>query len=461
MEELKEECGVFGIYDNNNNLDVARLVYFSLYALQHRGQESCGIAVSSNKEITGYKNMGLVSEVFNNNILNSLQGRQGIGQVRYSTTGASNINNAQPIIVHYRDGMMAVAHNGNLVNTNELRKQMYDNGDVFISGTDTALIVKLLAQKIVTSASIEEAVEKAMAVMKGSYAMVVLLEGKLLAFRDPWGLRPLCLGKLRDSYVISSESCAFSTIGATFIRDIAPGEIIIVDEQGLHSYQTKTPERSAICVFEYVYFARQDSYIDGVSVHAARLEAGRILAKEHPVEADLVIGAPDSAISGAIGYARESGIPYGPGLIRNRYVGRTFIQPTQELRDAAVRIKFSALQNEIEGKRVVMLDDSIVRGTTTRIIVQMLKNAGAKEVHMRISSPPIKYSCYYGIDTSTSSQLIASKLSVEEIRKMIGADTLGYLSLEGLLKTPVGIKGGLCDACFTGNYCAGCCKQKP
>jgi len=461
VEELKEECGVFGIYDNNNNLDVARLVYFSLYALQHRGQESCGIAVSSNKEITGYKNMGLVSEVFNNNILNSLQGRQGIGQVRYSTTGASNINNAQPIIVHYRDGMMAVAHNGNLVNTNELRKQMYDNGDVFISGTDTALIVKLLAQKIVTSASIEEAVEKAMAVMKGSYAMVVLLEGKLLAFRDPWGLRPLCLGKLRDSYVISSESCAFSTIGATFIRDIAPGEIIIVDEQGLHSYQTKTPERSAICVFEYVYFARQDSYIDGVSVHAARLEAGRILAKEHPVEADLVIGAPDSAISGAIGYARESGIPYGPGLIRNRYVGRTFIQPTQELRDAAVRIKFSALQNEIEGKRVVMLDDSIVRGTTTRIIVQMLKNAGAKEVHMRISSPPIKYSCYYGIDTSTSSQLIASKLSVEEIRKMIGADTLGYLSLEGLLKTPVGIKGGLCDACFTGNYCAGCCKQKP
>lgn len=460
MEELKEECGVFGVYDNNNNLDVARMVFFSLYALQHRGQESCGIAVSSNKEITGYKNMGLVSEVFNNNILNSLQGRQGIGQVRYSTTGASNINNAQPYIVHYRDGMMAVAHNGNLVNTEELRQKMYDDGEIMISGTDTALIVMILARNLVSSPSIEKAVEKTMAMMKGSYAMVVLLEGKLLAFRDPWGLRPLCLGKLRDSYVISSESCAFPTIGATFVRDIAPGEIIIVDEDGLHSYQTKTSGVSAICVFEYVYFARPDSYIDGASVHAARMEAGRILAREYPVEADLVIGAPDSAISGALGYAQESGIHYGQGLIRNRYVGRTFIKPTQELRDAAVRIKFSALRNEIEGKRVVMLDDSIVRGTTTRIIVQMLKNAGAEEVHMRISSPPIKFSCYYGIDTSTSSQLIASKLSVEEIRKMIGADSLGYLSLEGLLKTPVGIKGGLCDACFTGNYCAGCCKQK-
>lgn len=459
MEELKEECGVFGVYDNNNNLDVARLIFYSLYALQHRGQESCGIAVStSNKEISGYKNMGLVSEVFDNDILNSLQGRRGIGQVRYSTTGASNIGNAQPYIVHYRDGMLAAAHNGNLVNTDEIRQKMYNDGEILTSGTDTALIVKLLVRGLVASLSIAEAVEKTMAMIKGSYAMVVLLEGKLLAFRDPWGLRPLCLGKLRDSYVISSESCAFSTIGATFIRDVNPGEIIIIDEQGLHSYQTPTPGRSAVCVFEFVYFARPDSYIDGASVHAARLEAGRMLAREHPVEADLVIGAPDSAISGALGYAQESGIPYGKGLIRNRYVGRTFIQPTQELRDAAVKIKFSALRNEIEGKRVVMLDDSIVRGTTTRIIVQMLKNAGAKEVHMRISSPPIKFSCYYGIDTSISSQLIASKLSIEEIRKMIGADSLGYLSLEGLLKTPVGIKGGLCDACFTGNYCAGCCK---
>jgi amidophosphoribosyltransferase len=281
----------------------------------------------------------------------------------------------------------------------------------------------------------------------------MMMQGMLIGFRDPCGIRPLCLGKLENSYLLSSESCAFSALGAEFIRDVRPGEIIIIDKNGLHSFQVETPEESHLCIFEYVYFARADSYIDNASVHRSRLEAGSILAKESPVDADLVIGVPDSALSAALGFSRESGIAYGHALMRNRYVGRTFIQPSQNMRDAAVKIKFSPLENEIRGKRIVMIDDSIVRGTTTRIIVQMLKNAGAKEVHLRISSPPVKFPCYYGIDTANASQLIASRMSLEEIRRLVGADSLAYLSLEGLRKTPVGVNGGLCDACFTGNYC--------
>jgi len=453
VEELKEECGVFGIYDQNDNLDVSRLVFFALYALQHRGQESCGIAVSTNNEITSHKDMGLVSEVFNNQILGSLKGRIGIGHVRYSTAGASNCLNAQPIVVNYKGGMMAIAHNGNLVNAEALRRDMSDTGSIFVADADTELVIKIVSKHLVANQNHEIALEKTMQELSGSYAMVLLLPGKLVGVRDPNGIRPLCIGKLKKSYVLSSESCAFSTIGAEFVRDVLPGEIITIDEDGLHSYQTKTPDRSAMCIFEYVYFARPDSYIDGASVHQARFEAGKRLAIEHPVEADLVIGVPDSALSAALGYSQQSGIPYGHGLIRNRYIGRTFIQPTQSLRDMSVRIKFSVLQNAIEGKRIVLLDDSIVRGTTTRIIVQMLKDAGAKEVHMRISSAPVKFPCYYGIDIASASQLIASKLSVEQICQMIGADSLGYLSLLGMLQTPVGIKGGLCDACFTGKYC--------
>ena len=448
---LHEECGVFGIYDNNDELDVSHLTYYGLYSLQHRGQESCGIAVEDENVIRCYKQMGLVCDVFNEERLSSLKGRVAIGHVRYSTAGASNVINSQPITVNYRDGMMALAHNGNLVNAEELRYKMGSGGSVFVTGNDTEIIIKILSKNLVSEPTIEDAVKQTMRVLKGSYAIVLLMQGKLIGFRDPLGIRPLCLGKLKHSYILSSESCAFSVMGAEFIRDVNPGEIVIIDEEGAQSVQTPTPQQSAYCIFEHVYFARPDSYIDGASVYRARENAGRMLAKEHPVEADLVIGAPDSALTAAIGYARESGIPYGHGLMRNRYVGRTFIQPTQEMRDAAVHMKFSALRNEIEGKRLVLVDDSIVRGTTTRVVVQMLKEAGAKEVHMRISSPPVMFPCHYGIDTATSSQLIASRLSVEEICQMVGADSLAYLSLESLLKAP-GIEGQFCAACFSGNY---------
>ncbi len=453
MEELKEECGVFGIYDRNSQ-DISRIIFYALYALQHRGQESCGIVVDHDGVIDCCKEMGLVSETFSNDILDGLKGKIGMGHVRYSTAGASTWNNAQPIVVHYRDGMMAVAHNGNLVNAELLRHELCSEGSVFIANNDTELMVKLLSKYLVTEKSVAEAVAITMSKAKGAYAVTLMVPGQLVGFRDPHGIRPLCLGKVKDSYVISSESCAIYAVGGEFIRDVRPGEIVVIDEEGLHSYETQNnQEDTNVCIFEYVYFARPDSYVDGASVHRARLEAGRRLALESPVEADLVIGVPDSALSAAMGYSRQAGIPYGHGLIRNRYVGRTFIQPTQELRDRAVGIKFSVLKEEIKGKRIIMVDDSIVRGTTTRIIVQMLKDAGAKEVHLRISSPPVRYSCFYGIDTSTPSQLIAANFSVEEICQMVGADSLAYLSLEGLRETPVGIQCGLCDACFTGHYC--------
>ena len=449
MEEIREECGVFGIFDLDSSLDVARMTRFALYGLQHRGQESCGIAVGSGNSILSHRDTGLVSEVFTESILESLKGRQAIGHVRYS--GAGRRGNAQPLVVNYRDGMIAIAHNGNLVNYKSLREELAGEGGTFIAGSDTELILQFLCRQLVKLPP-DEAVARMMSQIRGSYAAVALLPNTLIGFRDPYGIRPLCLGKMNNAYLLSSESCVFDILGAEFVRDVAPGEIIIIDKNGLCSLQAFHEEKTALCVFEFVYFARPDSYIDGVSVHKARMQAGRQLAKEYPVEADLVIGAPDSALSAAKGYSRESGIPYGHGLIRNRYVGRTFIQPTQEMRDAAVRLKFSALSAEIAGKRLVMVDDSIVRGTTTRLIVQMLKKAGAKEVHLRISSPPVKHPCFYGIDTATTAQLVASRLSQKEIREMIGADSLGYLSHEGLLQIPQNIKCGLCDACFTGNY---------
>lgn len=450
-DKLREECGVFGIF-NKDDHDVARLTYYGLYALQHRGQESAGIAVSDNGTILYHKDMGLVPEVFDQVILNHLKGKMAIGHVRYSTTGASLRENAQPMVIKYKNGQLALAHNGNLVNAAELREQLESNGAIFQTTNDSEVIASLISKYRIASDNIEQAIMKMMKDVRGSYALTILTPKRLVGIRDPLGIRPLCIGLLDNSYVLASESCAFDSIGAQYIRDVNPGEIVLIGDDGIESIQTEVPDHSDLCIFEYVYFARPDSFIDGASVHEARMEAGRRLAIEHPVEADLVIGAPDSGITAALGFSEQSGIPFGTGLLKNRYIGRTFIQPDQGQREIGVRIKFNAMKSAIEGKRVVMIDDSIVRGTTTKRIVQMLKNAGAKEVHMRVSSSPIKHPCYFGIDTSSRKQLVASSHTVEEIREMIGADSLGYLSLEGLLKTPKGIRCGLCTACFDGNY---------
>ncbi|MCX7710095.1 MAG: amidophosphoribosyltransferase [Clostridia bacterium] len=451
LDKLNEECGVFGVF-NNDHHDVAHLTYYGLYALQHRGQESAGIAVNDNGTILYQKDMGLVPEIFNKVVLDHLKGKVAVGHVRYSTTGASLRENAQPMVIKYRNGQMALAHNGNLVNAAEIRNRLEESGTVFQSTIDSEVIVNLISRFRISSNNIEEAIEKMMKEIRGSYALILMTPRKLIGVRDPLGLRPLCIGLLDNSFVLASETCALDAVGAEFVRDVNPGEIVIITEDGLKSIQTEVTEESKVCIFEYVYFARPDSYIDGASVHQARIEAGVRLAKEHPVEADLVIGVPDSGLTAALGYSRQSGIPYGQGLLKNRYVGRTFIQPDQSQRETGVRIKLNAIKSSIEGKRVVMIDDSIVRGTTTRRIVQILKAAGAKEVHMRVSSPPIKFPCYFGIDTPSRQQLVASKHSIEEIRELIGADSLGYLSLEGLLATPVGSKCGFCTACFHGEY---------
>lgn len=449
--KLREECGVFGIYDNDRH-DVARMTYHGLYALQHRGQESAGIAVNDAGTILHHKDMGLVPEIFNDVVLNHLKGRIAIGHVRYSTTGASLRENAQPMVVKYKIGQLALAHNGNLVNAAELRAGMEENGAIFQTTSDTEVIANLISRYRVGSDNIQETLAKVMKDIKGSYALVIVTPKRLIGIRDPHGIRPLCLGKLDNSYLLASESCAFDAVGAEFIRDVIPGEIVLIGEDGVRSVQTERPSKSRLCIFEFVYFARPDSTIDGTSVLQSRIEAGKRLAIEHPVEADLVIGAPDGGLNAALGYSRQSGIPYGQGLLKNRYVGRTFIQPEQGQREAGVRIKFNAMKSEISGKRVVMVDDSIVRGTTTRRIVQMLKDAGAKEVHMRVSSPPYKFPCYFGIDISSAKQLVASRHTVEEIRQMIGADSLGYLSLEGLLQLPAGGDCGYCTACFNSSY---------
>lgn len=450
-DKLKEECGVFGIF-NNDQHDVARLTYYALYALQHRGQESAGIAVNDEGTILYHKDMGLVPEIFNEVVLNHLKGKISIGHVRYSTTGASLRENAQPMVIKYKNGQMALGHNGNLVNAAELHEMLEENGAIFQSTIDSEVILNLISRCRISSNTIEEALVNMMKEVKGSYALVILTPKRLIGIRDPLGIRPLCIGIIDNSYVLASETCALDAVGAKYVRDVNPGEIVLIGEDGLTSIQTEIPESSKSCIFEFVYFARPDSFIDGASVHQARIEAGKRLAIEHPVDADLVIGAPDSGLTAALGFSIESGIPYGQGLLKNRYVGRTFIQPDQNQRETGVKIKFNAMKNAIEGKRIVMIDDSIVRGTTTKRIVQMLKDAGATEVHMRVSSPPIKFSCYYGIDTPSRKQLVASNHSIEEIRDLIGADSLGYLSLEGLLKTPVGAKLGFCTACFKGDY---------
>lgn len=452
-DEMRDECGVFAMLNNGDMHDIAHCCYYALYTLQHRGQESCGIAVDNHGVLNYVKDKGWVNKVFTDDNLAGLKGNVAIAHVRYSPASAAAAENIQPIIAECKYGKLALAMNGSLANFEKLRRMLLDDGSVFVAFNDTEMMVKLISKyQVECGGSLEQAIAKLMTVTEGAYAAVAMQGQKIVAFRDPYGIRPLCIGKLGNSYMVASESCAFDSLGGKIVRDVAPGEIVTIDKNGITSFHAVKKEKTAACIFEYVYIARPDSYIDGVSVNEARVNAGRQLFRECPCDADMVIGAPDSALSAAIGYAREAGIEYGRGLIRNNYVGRTFIQPKQEMRDIAVRIKFNVNKNEIAGKRIVMVDDSIVRGTTTRIIIQMLKNAGAKEVHMRISSPPVKFPCYFGVDTPTSSQLIANKMTKDEICRMVGADSLGYLSLEGLIKSvPCDLQQ--CVACFNGDYC--------
>ena len=449
FDKLKEECGVFGIYSKTQE-NIARMIYFGLVTLQHRGQESAGIATFKDGRIQYYKEMGLAREIFNNKILSRLDGDISIGHVRYSTTGESYLTNAQPLVVQYKGGSIALAHNGNLVNADEIREDLEDNGSIFQTSIDSEVIANLIARYY--KLGYKEAITKAVSEIRGAFALSIICEGKLIGVRDPNGLRPLCIGKLEDGYVLSSESCALDVIGAKLIRDVKPGEIVIIDDDGIESIIYDDTKKKSLCSFEFVYFARPDSVLDGQSVYKSRIEAGKILAKEHPVDADIVMSVPDSGTVAAIGFAEESGIPFRQGLLKNKYLGRTFIQPDQKMRELMVKLKLSVLRENIEGKRLVLVDDSIVRGTTSKRIVKMLKEAGAKEVHIRVSSPPVKYSCYFGIDTPTRKQLIGATHEVEEIRKSIGADSLGYISIDGLVESIKMSGSSLCTACFSGSY---------
>lgn len=450
-DKLNEECGVFGIYDHR---EAAQLTYLGLHALQHRGQESAGICSSDGEKWYKHRGMGLVNEAFGKGDLEKFRGHIAIGHTRYTTAGSSKIENAQPLFFRYAHGSMAVAHNGNLVNASVLRKELEAKGSIFQTTSDTEVIAHLIARA--KSKDLPGAVKEALQRIKGAYALLVMNEHQLVIALDPNGLRPLSLGRLKDAICVASETCAFDIIGAEYWRDVQPGELIVVDETGVHTSTFAEKTERSICTFEYIYFARPDSDIDGINVHMARKRLGKQLAIEAPIEADLVTGVPDSSISAAIGFAEATGIPYEIGLIKNRYVGRTFIQPTQELRERAVHMKLSAVRKVVEGKRVVMIDDSIVRGTTSNRIVRMLREAGATEVHVRISSPPVMNPCFYGIDTSTRDELIAATKSVEEIRRIIEADTLAFMSVEGMVeaigRTDSAPNRGHCLACFTGNY---------
>lgn len=450
-DRLPEECGVFGAYDTSGH-DVTDAIYYGLYALQHRGQESAGIATSNGKEISSYKNMGLVTEVFGDEGIDELidEGHLGIGHVRYSTSGESQLINAQPLVISSKRGQMALAHNGNLINYKTLRDELLQIGHINQTTLDTELIAHLLARY--SEDTIENAIIKTTRWLKGSYALVIIINDKLIGVRDPHGIRPLALGKVDDMYVLSSETCAFDAVNGEFIRDILPGEMVVIDKEGVHSTMIEEKDHKKLCIFEFVYFARIDSHIDGISVYESRIEAGKILARKAPVEADIVAGVPDSAVTAALGYAEESGIPYGEALAKNRYVGRTFIKPKQKIREQSVKVKLNALSRNVRGKRVVLVEDSIVRGTTSRKLVEMLRDAGAKEVHFRISSPPVKWPCYFGIDTPTASQLIGAKNTVDEIRQLIGADSLEYLNADDLLKSVKGTCNEFCMGCFDGNY---------
>ena len=452
FDSLHEECGVFGIYSPVET-DVASDAYMALYALQHRGQESCGIAVNRDGVITAHKDLGLVPEVFNQDVLEKLgPGRMAVGHVRYSTTGKPSRTNAQPLVVRHIKGTMVLAHNGNLTNAQQLREELELSGAIFHSTNDTEVLSYIITGQRLTQPSIEQAIEAAMYKLQGAYSLVAMSPQKLIAARDPYGFRPLCMGQVAGAWVFASESCALDSIGARFVRDIEPGEIVVCDSQGVRSIKTHCGSKGNLCVFEFVYFARPDSVIEGASVHNARLRAGAYLALEHPVQADVVIGVPDSGLDAALGFSRQSGIPYGVGFIKNRYVGRTFIQPSQGQREQSVRIKLNALAATVKGKRVVLIDDSIVRGTTSARIVSLLRESGATEVHMRISSPPFIDRCYFGTDIDDRQKLIACRMNIDEIAKSIGVDSLGYLSVESVKKIAEGAKCNFCVGCFTGEY---------
>ncbi|MCF8566324.1 amidophosphoribosyltransferase [Alicyclobacillus tolerans] len=449
-DQLHEECGVFGIFRHSN---AAELTYFGLVALQHRGQEAAGIATVDGTKMYRHRGLGLLSDVFSGGQLKELIGDSAIGHVRYSTAGSNTVENAQPLTFTTHQGNLAIAHNGNLVNAHKLRVDLEKTGSLFQSTSDTEVLAHLISRG--EHDSLLENIEDSLKVIRGGFALVFLSNHQLIAARDPNGLRPLALGKLGDSYVVASESCAFETVGAAFIRDVKPGEIVVIDEKGVQSTMFVKQVKRALCTFEHIYFARPDSDIDGYNVHAIRKQLGRILAEQHSAPGDIVIGVPDSSISAAAGYAEKSGIPFEMGLVKNKYIARTFIQPSQEMRDSGVRLKLNAVRTVVDGKRVILIDDSIVRGTTSRRIVQLLRDAGATEVHVRISSPPYRHPCHYGIDTSSKGQLIAATHSLDEIRQEIDADSLEYLTVPELM-TAFGYGRGedypFCNACFSGQY---------
>lgn len=452
LDNIKEECGVFGIYDKSRLGNIAQQVYFGLFALQHRGQEAAGIAVNNDREITLVKNMGLVSEVFNDATLAKLNGEIAIGHVRYSTTGNNTPENAQPISVKYAKGNLTVSHNGNITNAKELRDKLEAKGAIFHTTSDSEVISYLIAIQRLKSKSIEEAVEKVFPMLQGAFSLLIMSPRKLIAVRDKYGIRPLCIGKLQDNVIFASESCAFETIGATFERDVRPGEIVIVTEDNIQSNTKYCGHSGGLCIFEHIYTARPDSVIDGQGVNEARMNAGKMLARIAPADADLVIGVPDSGLPAAIGYSHQSGIPYGVGLIKNRYIGRTFIQPTQAMRERSVALKLNTLKSNVEGKRIVMVDDSIVRGTTLANIIKLLKKSGAKEVHVRISSPPFIYPCFFGTDIPSRKDLACNNYTMEELRLKIGADSLAFLDVKTVDKIAPDSKVTFCKGCFTGKY---------
>ena len=454
FDSLHEECGVFGAYDLDGG-DIASTIYYGLFALQHRGQESCGIAVSDTAgpkgKVLSVRGMGLVNEVFDSEKLEKLSGNIGVGHVRYSTAGASNAQNIQPLVLNYVKGTLMLAHNGNLVNAPTLRRELEYTGAIFQTTIDTEMIAYHIARERLHTSSAEDAVKNAMKKLKGAYSLVISSPCKLIGARDPFGFRPLVIGKRDNMYILASETCALDAVGAEFVRDVKPGEIVKLDKNGITSDESMCTVKPARCIFEYIYFARPDSFVDGISVYNSRIMAGKLLAQMHPANADIVIGVPDSGNAAAMGFALEAGIPYGTGFVKNSYVGRTFIKPKQSSRESSVNIKLNALKEVVGGKRVVMVDDSIVRGTTSGHIVQMLKDAGATEVHVRISSPPFLYPCYFGTDVPSCEQLIAHEHTVEQICELIGANSLGYLDVKRLPEL-IGGDTGYCDACFSGNY---------
>lgn len=448
LDKFKDECGVFGVY-SNSPMDVSGMTYYGLYALQHRGQESAGIAVGNGTEVDIHKGLGLITEAFTKDDLNRLKGHIAIGHVRYSTTGSTKVENAQPLLASSKLGHIAMAHNGNLVNADVIRDLLEDGGHVFHTTIDSEVIATLIARG--AKRGIERAVVDAIQAVRGSFAMVIATKDKLIGARDPHGIRPLCIGKVDDAYVMSSESCALDAVGAEFVRDVEPGEVVVIDEDGIKSIKYSENTLCHTCAFEYIYFARPDSVIDGLDVQVTRVKAGEELYKEHPIEADIVSAVPDSGIPAAIGYARASGIPYDTAFVKNRYVGRTFITPSQEIREKAVAVKLNPLKVNVKGKRVILIDDSIVRGTTSKHLVDSLRRAGAKEVHFLVASPVVKFPCYFGIDTPYRSELIGANHFIEEMADMIGADSLGYLSMNGMYNTFKG-KEGFCVGCFNGVY---------